>query len=74
MRIKPGMESQVRQIIEEQARLFEAGQVAGFVASYSYRMDADPNNYNIAAVFSSRGDNDLWTNKTHCAIGSRHWK
>lgn len=54
MRIKPGMESQFRQIIEGQARMFEAGQVAGFVASYSYRMDADPNNYYLAVVFASK--------------------
>jgi len=53
-RIKPGAEGQLRQIIEEQARVFEAGQVPGFVASYGYRMDADPNDYYLAVVFASK--------------------
>ena len=53
-RVKPGMEGQLRQLLEEQGRVFEAGQVPGFVVSYSYRMDADPNDYYIAAVFESR--------------------
>jgi quinol monooxygenase YgiN len=53
-RIKPGMEGQFRQLIEGQAPAFEAGQVPGFVASYSYRMDADPNEYYLAVVFDSK--------------------
>jgi quinol monooxygenase YgiN len=53
-RIKPGMESQFRQLIEEQGRAFEAGQVPGFVISYSYRMDTDPNEYYLAVVFASK--------------------
>jgi heme-degrading monooxygenase HmoA len=53
-RIKPGMESQLRLILEEQAHVFEAGQVPGFVAAYAYRMDADPNDYYLAVVFESR--------------------
>ena len=53
-RIKPGMERQLRHIIEEQARTFEAGQVLGFVATYGYCMDADPNEYYLAVVFKSR--------------------
>ena len=54
LHIKPGMEGQFRQLLQGQARAFETGQVAGFVASYAYRMDADPNDYYIAAVFESR--------------------
>jgi heme-degrading monooxygenase HmoA len=54
LRIKPGMEGQFGQLLQGQSRAFETGQVAGFVASYAYRMDADPNNYSIAAVFESR--------------------
>ena len=54
IRIKPGMESQFRQLIEEQARPFEAGQVPGFGVSYAYRMDADPNDYYLAVMFESR--------------------
>ena len=53
-RIKPGMEGQFRQLIEEQAPAFEAGRIPGFVVSYSYRMDADPNEYYLAVVFSSK--------------------
>jgi hypothetical protein len=44
-RIKAGMEGRFRQLIAEQAPAFEAGRVPGFIASYSYRTDADPNDY-----------------------------
>ena len=54
IRVKTGMESQFRQIIKEQMHPFEAGQVPGFVASYSYRTDADPNEYYLAVVFENR--------------------
>ena len=54
LRIKTGMESQFRQLLKEQARAFESGQVPGFVASYGYRIDADPNDYYLAAVFENR--------------------
>jgi quinol monooxygenase YgiN len=52
--IKPGMEGQFRQLIEEQMHAFEAGQVPGFVATYTYRSDADPNDYYFAVVFASK--------------------
>jgi quinol monooxygenase YgiN len=54
LRIKAGMGDQFRQIIEGQADAFEAGQVAGFVVSYVYRMDADPNEFYVVAIFESR--------------------
>ena len=54
MRVKPGMESQFRQIIEEQARVFASGRVPGFVATYAYRMDADPNDIYLAVIFASK--------------------
>ncbi len=54
LRIKAGMEGQFRQLIEGQAPAFESAQIPGFIASYSYRMDTDPNDYYIAAVFESR--------------------
>jgi quinol monooxygenase YgiN len=60
LRIKAGMEGQFRQIIEGQAPAFDTGQVAGFVASYAYRMDADPNEYYLAVVFSSK--EAYWSN------------
>jgi quinol monooxygenase YgiN len=53
-RIKPGMEGRFRQLIAEQAPAFEAGHIAGFIASYGYRIDADPNEYYLAVVFSSK--------------------
>lgn len=52
--IKPGMEGLFRQLNEGQAHKFETGQAAGFVASYSYRMDADPNEYYLAVVLDSK--------------------
>ncbi len=52
--IKPGMEGQFRQLIEGQMHAFEAGQVPGFVATYIYRTDADPNDYYLAVVFASK--------------------
>ncbi len=49
-RLKSGMEKQ----LIEQFRIFEAAKVPGAVASYCYRMDSDPNEYYIVAVFSSK--------------------
>lgn len=54
LRIKSGMEDQFRQLLQEQAHPFETGQVPGFVASYVYCMDAEPNDFFVAAVFESR--------------------
>ncbi len=54
LHIKPGMEGQFGQLLQEQAHAFETGQVAGFVASYAYCMDADPNDYYVAVVFENR--------------------
>ncbi len=53
-RVKPGMEGHLNQILEEQGRAFENGQVPGFVATYAYRTDTDPNNYYLAVVFESK--------------------
>ena len=49
-RIKPGMEEQ----LIEQLRVFEAAKVRGTIATYVYRMDADPNDYYIAVAFASK--------------------
>jgi hypothetical protein len=54
LRIKPEMEGQFKQLLKGQARAFENGQVGGFVASYACHVDADPNEYYIAAVLESR--------------------
>ena|SRR5215469_14464091 len=53
-RVKPGMEGQFKQLTEEQARVFEAGQIPGFIAAYGYRMDADPNDIYLAVIFASK--------------------
>jgi quinol monooxygenase YgiN len=52
--IKPGMEARFRQLLESQGHPFETGRVPGFVVSYAYRMDADPHEYYLAAVFASK--------------------
>ncbi len=39
---------------------FEAGQVPGFVATYTYSTDADANDYYLAVVFESR--EEYWAN------------
>jgi quinol monooxygenase YgiN len=49
-RVKPGMEGQ----IIEQFRIFETAKVPGAVAVYGYRMDANPNEYYISVVFTSK--------------------
>ncbi len=69
-RIKPGMEGQFRQLIEGQARPFEARQVPGFVVSYGYRMDADPNEYYLAVVFESR--EAYWANAQSAEQDARY--
>jgi quinol monooxygenase YgiN len=53
-RIKPAMEEQFRQLFEGQMHAFEVGQVPGFVATYTYRTNADPNEYYLAVMFESR--------------------
>ena len=50
MRIKPGAEGQMM----EQMRVFEAAMVPGVVATYVYRMDADPEEYYLATVWESK--------------------
>ena len=54
LRTKSGMEDQFRQLLQGQAHPFETGQVAGFMASYTYRLDQHPYDFFIAAVFESR--------------------
>lgn len=70
LHIKPGMASQFKQLLQDQARAFETGQVAGFVASYAYRMDDDPNNYHIAVLFESR--EAYWANARSPEQDSRY--
>lgn len=49
-RVKPGMEQQ----LAEQMHTFEAAKVPGAIATYVYRIDADPNDYYLAVVFASK--------------------
>jgi hypothetical protein len=51
---------------------FETEQVAGFVTSYTYRMDADPNDFFIAAVFESR--EAYWANAQRPEQDARYRK
>ncbi len=50
MRLKPGVEAQMK----EQLTRFEALDVPGFVTTYIYRMDADPDEIYMAVVFKDR--------------------
>lgn len=50
MRMKPGMEAQMRAFTEEET----AAQLPGFLAQYVYRMDTDPNEYYLAIIFESK--------------------
>ena len=70
LHIKPGMESQFRQLLKDQAHAFESGQIAGFVASYGYHMDADPNDYYLAVVFASK--EAYWANAQNAEQDARY--
>jgi heme-degrading monooxygenase HmoA len=50
MRVKPGAESQLR----EQMKDYEALKIPGFVTTYVYQMDSDPNEYYMAVIFDSK--------------------
>jgi quinol monooxygenase YgiN len=53
MRVKPGHEQQLQQMNEEFDR--ERGRsVRGFLASYVFKTDRDPNEFVLVAVFSDR--------------------
>jgi quinol monooxygenase YgiN len=56
MQVKPGAE----QALQQQLRDFEALKVPGFITTYIYRMDADPNVYYLAVVFESK--DAYWAN------------
>ena len=50
VRLKDGAEPELKRLMEE----FEARQVPGFIGHYGYRLDAEPNVYMSAVVFTSR--------------------
>lgn len=50
MQVKQGAEGQ----LEQQMREYESLKVPGYVTTYVYRMDADPQTYYIAVVFDSK--------------------
>lgn len=50
MHAKPGSGDQLAQL----ARDFEQARVPGFIASYAYQLDADPNEYLLAVIFDSK--------------------
>jgi len=49
-RLKPGMEARLETMQQE----FEQARVPGTIATYTYRMDRDPNEYYLAVVFESK--------------------
>jgi quinol monooxygenase YgiN len=50
LEVRPGAEKQLR----EAMAAMRTRQVPGFVASYLYRMDADPNELMLAVLFADR--------------------
>ena len=50
MRVKLGAESQLREQMQQYTRL----KIPGYVTTYVYRMDADPNDYYMAVVFENK--------------------
>ncbi len=50
MRVKQGAEGQ----LDQQMREYESLKVPGYVTTYVYRMDADPQTYYLAVVFDSK--------------------
>ncbi len=55
-RLKPGMENQLAQLMRE----YETLGIPGGVGEYVYRMDADPNEYCMAVIFTDR--ESYWAN------------
>jgi heme-degrading monooxygenase HmoA len=49
LRMKPGMEEQMRQIENE-----DAEDIPGFVFSHMYRMDKDPTEYFLVVAFTDK--------------------
>jgi quinol monooxygenase YgiN len=50
MRAKKGMESRLQDVMKE----YEEVVVPGFLASYVYRLDREPDTYYLAVVFENR--------------------
>ena len=50
LQAKPGTEGQLQRLMGE----FEAIKVPGFIRSYVYRMDDDPNEYYLAVLFENK--------------------
>lgn len=50
MRVKPGMESQPEQEMSQYERL----KIPGFVSTFLYRMDSDPNEFFMTVAFKDR--------------------
>ena len=54
LRIKPGAASQLDQNLQD----FKALNVPGFLATYIYQMDADPNEVYMAVIFENKATYD----------------
>jgi len=56
MQLKPGAEQQMQQLTRE----YESMNIPGFVATYVYRMDNEPDVYYMAVLFDSK--ESYWAN------------
>jgi quinol monooxygenase YgiN len=52
MRVKPGMEAQLEELSRQIAQ--EEVHIPGYVAQYVYRMDSNPEEFYLVALFESR--------------------
>jgi antibiotic biosynthesis monooxygenase (ABM) superfamily enzyme len=52
MRVKPGMESQLLNLMS----MYQGLDIPGMRHSFAYRMDTDPSEYYLAVVFDSKED------------------
>lgn len=68
MQLKPGAAEQMQQLHQE----FAAAQVPGFVATYVYRTDADPDVQFIVVVFESK--DAYWANARSPEQDARYQK
>jgi quinol monooxygenase YgiN len=50
LQVKPGMEAKLKELEQE----YNTTPVPGFVATYVYRMDANPSEYYLTVVFESK--------------------
>lgn len=50
LQLRPGMEAELKELANQELRRA----IPGYIASYIYQMDADPNEYYMAVLFESK--------------------